>query len=202
MGGLGLIPGLGRSPGVGNGHLFRYSFLDNPMDRGAWLTTVYGAAESDTTELTLLVNQWESPAWSPRRHGCAGAKTGLVKGHGEGASKDHSGQGRRASPEMISHVLSRCWGWASGGVRRPGRARRMLGRAAAGSVGAPLAGFQDPFSHPNVPSLLLLSSCFHFGFSKAVWEFSVAAALSFVVSSHPLGLSSPPPSRSSSILKT
>ena len=110
-----MIPGLGRSPGVGNGHLFRYSFLDNPMDRGAWLTTVYGAAESDTTELTLLVNQWESPAWSPRRHGCAGAKTGLVKGHGEGASKDHSGQGRRASPEMISHVLSRCWGWASGG---------------------------------------------------------------------------------------
>ena len=31
----GLIPGLGRSPGVGNGNLLQYSYLGNPMDRGA-----------------------------------------------------------------------------------------------------------------------------------------------------------------------
>ena len=30
-----LIPGSGRSPGVGNGHPLQYSFLENPMDRGA-----------------------------------------------------------------------------------------------------------------------------------------------------------------------
>ena len=30
------IPGLGRSPGVGNGNLVQYSFLENPRDRGAW----------------------------------------------------------------------------------------------------------------------------------------------------------------------
>jgi len=34
-GDLGLIPGLGRSPGKGNGNLFQYSCLENSMDRGA-----------------------------------------------------------------------------------------------------------------------------------------------------------------------
>ena len=32
----GSIPGLGRSPGEGNGNLLQYYFLENPMDRGAW----------------------------------------------------------------------------------------------------------------------------------------------------------------------
>ena len=32
----GSIPGLGRSPGEGNGSRFQYSCLENPMDRGAW----------------------------------------------------------------------------------------------------------------------------------------------------------------------
>ena len=34
-GGDGLIPGLGRSPGVGNDSLLQYSHLENSMDRGA-----------------------------------------------------------------------------------------------------------------------------------------------------------------------
>ena len=34
-GDMGLIPGLGRSPGEGNGKPLQYSSLDNPMDRGA-----------------------------------------------------------------------------------------------------------------------------------------------------------------------
>ena len=31
-----LIPGLGRSPGEGNGNPLQYSCLENSMDRGAW----------------------------------------------------------------------------------------------------------------------------------------------------------------------
>ena len=34
---LGLIPGLGRFPGEGNGNPLQYYCLENPMDRGAWL---------------------------------------------------------------------------------------------------------------------------------------------------------------------
>ena len=34
---VGSIPGLGRSLGGGNGNPFQYSYLENPMDRGAWL---------------------------------------------------------------------------------------------------------------------------------------------------------------------
>ena len=37
-GDAGLIPGLGRSPGEGNGNLLQYSYLGNPMDRRAWAT--------------------------------------------------------------------------------------------------------------------------------------------------------------------
>ena len=47
-GDLGLIPGLGRSPGEGNGNPLQYSCLGNPMDRGAWWATVHGVTESQT----------------------------------------------------------------------------------------------------------------------------------------------------------
>ena len=44
----GLIPGLGRSPGEGNGNPLQYSCLENPMDRGAWQAIVHGVAKSQT----------------------------------------------------------------------------------------------------------------------------------------------------------
>ena len=44
----GSIPGSGRSPGEGNGNPLQYSSLENPMDGGAWLATVYGVAKSQT----------------------------------------------------------------------------------------------------------------------------------------------------------
>ena len=47
----GLISGLGRSPGEGNGSPLQYACLENPMDRGAWRATVHdGHKELDTTE--------------------------------------------------------------------------------------------------------------------------------------------------------
>ena len=40
------IPGLGRSPGRGHGSPLQYSCLENPMDRGAWPTTVHRVTKS------------------------------------------------------------------------------------------------------------------------------------------------------------
>ena len=48
------IPGLGRSPGVGNGNPLQYSCLKNPMDTGDWWTTVHRVAELDMTERSTL----------------------------------------------------------------------------------------------------------------------------------------------------
>ena len=45
-GDLGLIPGLGRSPGEGSGNPLQCSCLENPMDRGAWWAAIYGVAQS------------------------------------------------------------------------------------------------------------------------------------------------------------
>ena len=42
---VGLIPGLGRSPGVRNGNPLQYSCLENSMDNGAWQATVHGVAK-------------------------------------------------------------------------------------------------------------------------------------------------------------
>ena len=48
VGDLGSIPGLGRSPGEGNGNPLQYSCLENSMDGGAWWATVHGVAKSWT----------------------------------------------------------------------------------------------------------------------------------------------------------
>ena len=44
----GLIPRLGRSPGMGNGNLLQYSCLENPMNQGVWQATVPGVTKSWT----------------------------------------------------------------------------------------------------------------------------------------------------------
>ena len=46
----GLIPGPGRSPGEGNGNPLQYSYLENPMDRGAWRAIVHSVAKSLHTQ--------------------------------------------------------------------------------------------------------------------------------------------------------
>ena len=53
---MGLVPGLGRSPGEGNGNLLQYSCLENSMDRGAWQAEVHGM---------------DRGAWWPTDHGVA-----------------------------------------------------------------------------------------------------------------------------------
>ena len=50
IGDVGLISGLGSSPGEGNGYPLQYSCLENPMDRGAWQTAVHRIPEWKLTE--------------------------------------------------------------------------------------------------------------------------------------------------------
>ena len=56
-GDMGLIPGLGRSPGGEHSNPLQYSCLENSMDRGAGWATVHEVAETDTTgQITLYIN--------------------------------------------------------------------------------------------------------------------------------------------------
>ena len=48
----GLIPGFRRSPTGGYGNSFQYSYLENPIDRGAWWAIVHRIKKSDATEAT------------------------------------------------------------------------------------------------------------------------------------------------------
>ena len=50
VGDLGLIPGLGRSPGRGHDNPLQYSCLENSMDRGAWRATHFMGSQRDRTE--------------------------------------------------------------------------------------------------------------------------------------------------------
>ena len=45
-GDVGSIPGLGRTPGEGSGNPLQYFCLGNPMDKGAWWTTVCEVTKS------------------------------------------------------------------------------------------------------------------------------------------------------------
>ena len=60
-GDLGLIPGLGRSPGEGNGNPLQCSGLENPKDRGAWWASIYGVAKSQTQLSLSQTEQIEAP---------------------------------------------------------------------------------------------------------------------------------------------
>ena len=56
----GLIPGLRRSPGGGHGNQPQYSCLENPIDRGAWWTTVYRGTKNETQQRQFSICVTES----------------------------------------------------------------------------------------------------------------------------------------------
>ena len=84
----GSIPGSGRSPGGENGNPRRYSYLENPMDRGAWQATVRRVAKSQTGPsmyasiqpvlfLLLVIKENEEMTWGS----CQKVKRGCGQGH-------------------------------------------------------------------------------------------------------------------------
>ena len=66
----GSIPGLGRSPGEGNGYPLQYSYLENSMDREAWQAAVHGGSQrvrhnSMTNTYLLTYPYLRLPPWAP-----------------------------------------------------------------------------------------------------------------------------------------
>ena len=92
VGDPGSTSGWGRSPGGGSGNPVQCSCLGNPMDRGAWWTTVHEVTkESDTTErltLKMLITAGcQAPCWAPEtlwghnRHALVGSHFTGEDGH-------------------------------------------------------------------------------------------------------------------------
>ena len=67
---MGSIPGPGRSPGGGHGNPFQYSYLENPMNRGAlWATVHRITKKSDMTEVTEQAGMhWKLALFNCRKH--------------------------------------------------------------------------------------------------------------------------------------
>ena len=59
----GLIPGSRRSPGGGHGNPFQYSFLEDPMDRGAWWARVHRVTQSWIRLKRLSMDACMSDLW-------------------------------------------------------------------------------------------------------------------------------------------
>ena len=64
VGDLGSTPGLGRSSGEGNGNTLQSSCLENPMDGGAWYTTVQEVAKSPTGLSDFMFFHFQPQFWT------------------------------------------------------------------------------------------------------------------------------------------
>ena len=78
--GKGLIPGVRRSPGVGNGNLLQCSYLENLMERGGWQAIVYMVAKSQTLlpppravcqDFKIAEMDWNFPEKGKLTHQCS-----------------------------------------------------------------------------------------------------------------------------------
>ena len=128
---MGSVPGLGRSPGEGNGNPhIQYSCWENPMDRGVLCATVHGVARSQTPLSThSLTHSMNKNIWRKRQTQCEqviGRKEHepgdhkLNRGgmwHGSWISDTEDAEGcleskpraRMQSPENWAEILVSCW---------------------------------------------------------------------------------------------
>ena len=82
-GGLGLISGLGRSPGEGSGNPLQYACVENPMDKGAWQATVHVVTRIRHDLVTIFPGGLDGKA-SAYNAGDLGSVPGLGRSPGEG----------------------------------------------------------------------------------------------------------------------
>ena len=84
-----LIPGSGRSSGVGNSNTLRYSCLENSMNKGAWRARVHGVSKSQTwlKRLSMHILRDENFAWDNRDQRLLSGKR-LWNLHAEGDQTD------------------------------------------------------------------------------------------------------------------
>ena len=107
VGDPGSSPGSGRSSGEGNGNPLQYSYLDNPMDREAWQTTVHGVTKSQTrlSDFTFfLVSGGKESACNV---GDLGLIPGLGRSPGEGKGSPLQYSVLENSMDCVVHRVTR-----------------------------------------------------------------------------------------------
>ena len=100
VGDLNLIPGLGRSPGEGNGNPLQFSCLENSMDRGAWKAAVHGVAKSWTQ-----LSDW-AHIHTCIRDSCLRSYKESSKPTGKRKLEEHSGGNTNKSTATTRHALN------------------------------------------------------------------------------------------------
>ena len=125
---VGSIPGLGRSPGIGNGNPLQYSCLENSMNGGAWQATVHGVAKSRTrlsdftslnpilaSQVVLVVKNPTVKAEDIRDMGSIPG-SGRSPGGGNGSPLQYScleNSMNRGAWLATVHVVVKSWTWLS-----------------------------------------------------------------------------------------
>ena len=110
---MGLIPGSGRSPGVGSGNPLQYSCLENSMDRGAWWVTVPGVAKSMGKWAWTPGLKWVLPSWLPLLQLLAEAKAEKCYVISTVATSHHQSSSLSFSWALLRQ-LRNAWNWAMG----------------------------------------------------------------------------------------
>ena len=83
-GGVGSIPGLGRSPEEGNGNPLQCSCLENPSDGGAWWAAIYGVAQGQTRlkQFSSSSSSYYHGGSDGKESACSAGYSGLIPGSG------------------------------------------------------------------------------------------------------------------------
>ena len=108
---VGSVPKLRRSPAGGHGNRLQYSYLENPMERGAWRATVHRVAESRTQLKRMSTHTHTSQNSLHQKAISFWHITKTRKGEllSNKARKNYLSSFPKSSKTLISHVNKRKW---------------------------------------------------------------------------------------------